>query len=98
MEIKKQKQKNNKQQQQTTTTQNLPDPYTSIPHIPMPHEQLPSCSILTFHCHYHFKSFRHTQFNTNTYIDKSLRNLYYSGVSTPYTYIYIYIYMYISLL
>ena len=60
------------------TTQNMPDPYISIPHIPMP-----SCSILTYHCHYHFKSFRHTQFNTNTYIDKSLRNMYYSGVSTP---------------
>ena len=48
----------------------------------MPHEQLPSCSILSFQCNYHFKSFRHTQFNTNTYIDKSLRNMYYSGVST----------------
>ena len=50
---------------------------TSIPHIPI------SCPILTFHCHYNLKSFRHTQFNTDTYIDKSLRNTYYSGVSTP---------------
>ena len=80
----KKTQNNNNKQQQTTTTQNLPDPYTCIPHIPVPHEQLPSYSILTSHCHYHFKSFRHTQFNTNTYIDKSLRNMYYSGVSTPF--------------
>ena len=83
MEIKKQQKTKKTKNKQTTTTQNLPDPYTSIPRIPIPHEQLPSCSILTSHCHYHFKSFRPTQFNTNTYIDKSLRNMYYSGVSTP---------------
>ena len=80
---KKRRDYGDKKKQKQKKPQNLPDPYISIPHILMPHEQWPSCSFLTFHCHYHFKRYRPTQFNTNTYIDKSLRNMYYSGVSTP---------------
>ena len=57
----------------------------------MPHEQLPYCSILTFHCHYHFKTFRLTQFNTNTLYRQILEKyvLLYSGISTPLRDIYI---------
>ena len=36
---------------------NPADPHTSISHILMSHEQLPSCSIPTFHCHYCSKNF-----------------------------------------
>ena len=57
----------------------------------MPHEQLPYCSILTFHCHYHFKTFRLTQFNTKTLYRQILEKyvLLYSGISTPLRDIYI---------
>ena len=52
---------------------NPADPHTSISHILMSHEQLPSYSIPTFHCHYRSKNFGRTlQLNSNIYMDKSL--------------------------
>ena len=51
---------------------NHADPHTSMSHLLMSHEQLPSCSIPTFHCHYRSKNFGRTQLNTNIYMDKSL--------------------------